>query len=151
MVVSKICGIAREGGVGLAHDEGRARHALDAAGDHQIGVAGADGARGGADGVHARAAQSVDRGAGDFERQAGEQGRHARDVAVVLAGLVGAAVEDVVERAPVEVGMAQHQRPDGQGGEIVGSDRGERAAVAADGGAYGVADEGFVQFILLAS
>jgi hypothetical protein len=77
--------------------------------------------------------------------------RHARDVAVVLAGLVGAAVEDVVERAPVEVGMAQHQRPDGQSGEIVGSDRGERAAVAADGGAYGVADEGFVQFILLAS
>ena len=34
--------------------------------------------------------------------QAGQQQRHARDVAVVLAGLVGAAEDDVVDRLPVD-------------------------------------------------
>ena len=50
---------------GLAHDERRAGHAFDTAGDHQAGVTGADRARGGADGVKAGAAQTVDCGAGN--------------------------------------------------------------------------------------
>jgi hypothetical protein len=53
-----------------------------------------------ADGIHARTAQAVDRGAGHFDRQAGEQAGHARDVAVVFAGLVGAAVDDVFDGWP---------------------------------------------------
>jgi hypothetical protein len=36
--------------------------------------------------------------AGDLDGQAGEQRGHARDVAVVLAGLVGAAHEDFLDR-----------------------------------------------------
>jgi hypothetical protein len=50
--------------VGLAHDERRARHRLDAAGDHQAAFRRLDRARRDADGVHAGAAQAVDGGAG---------------------------------------------------------------------------------------
>ena len=51
---------------------------------------------------------------------------HARDVAVVLARLVGAAVEHLVELRPVGLGIARHQRLDRQRREIVGADLGER-------------------------
>ena len=53
-----------------------------------------------ADRVEAGRAQPVDGDAGHAIRQARQQQRHARDVAVVLAGLVGAAEDDLVERAP---------------------------------------------------
>jgi hypothetical protein len=141
--------IAREGRIGLAHDEGRARHALDAAGDHQLGVAGADGARRAADGIHARAAQAVDRGAG-HRRAAGrkEQG-HARDVAVVLAGLVGAAVDDVVDALQSRFGWRCISALRGRAARSSARRGRQRAAVAADGGAHGVADEGFFQLNLL--
>ena len=39
--------------------------------------------------------------------------------------------------------MPLDQRPDRMGGEIVGADQGERAAVAADRGPGEIADEGF--------
>src|SRR3569623_118421 len=42
--------------------------------------------------------------------QAREQQRHARDVAIVLAGLVGAAEIDVVELLPIRLRIARHQR-----------------------------------------
>ena len=74
--------------------------------------------------------------------QAGEQQGHAGDVAVVLAGLVGAAEDHVLHRFPVHAGVALPQRLQGHGAEVVGADRGEAAGVAADGGADGVADEG---------
>ncbi len=95
-------------------------------------LAALDRARGDADRVEARSAQAVDGRAGDLDRQSGEQQRHAGDVAVVLAGLVGAAVEHVVDRLPVDAGIALHQRLDGQRGEVVGADGRERAAVAAE-------------------
>ena len=47
---------ARERGLGLAHDERRARHAFHAAGDHERGLAALDRARRDADSVHARPA-----------------------------------------------------------------------------------------------
>ena len=61
---------AREGALGLRHHEGRAGHALDAAGDHQVAVAGADRARRQADRVQPGAAEPVDRGARHVDRQA---------------------------------------------------------------------------------
>ena len=125
----------------LAGDERRPRHRLDPAGDGEIHLAGADGARRIADGVEARGAQPVDGEAGDRLRQPGEQERHARDVAVVLAGLIGAAEEHFVEPRPVGLGVAGDERLDRRGREVVGAHLGERAAVAADRGAYGIADE----------
>jgi hypothetical protein len=79
-----------------------------------------------------------------FFRQTREQQAHARDVAVVFAGLVGAAVKHVGDRSPIDFGVARHQRAQRNRAEIVGAHRGERAAVAAEGRAHGIADEGLV-------
>ena len=74
-------------------------------------------------------------------RQAREQQGHARDITIVLAGLVGAAEINVIEARPIGLGVARNQRPDRHSREIVGADLGERAAIAADGRARRIADE----------
>ena len=122
---------AAEGAGGLGHHEGRPAHAFDAPGDDQFGLAGLDGACGGYDRVHTRTAEAVDRGAADLRWQAGEQGRHARDVAVILARLVGTTEDHVIDGVPVEV-VRGHQRLQRDGAQIVGAHRGERPAIAAD-------------------
>ena len=71
----------------------------------------------------------------DVDRQAGEQPCHARHVAVVLAGLVGAAEDHVLDQVRLHAGSL-HRGLDRQRREVVRADRGERAAVAADR-AYG--------------
>ena len=127
---------------GLALHERGAGHALDTAGQHEFGLAGADGTGGGADGVEAAAAKAVDGAAGDAGGQPGEQRGHARDVAVVFARLIGAAHVAIVELIPVDAGVALLEHADRVGGQIVGSDVLQRAGVAADRGAREVADEG---------
>ena len=72
-----------------------------------------------------------------------EQRRHARDVAVVLARLVGAAEDHVVDRRRVDALVARDQRTDRQRRQVVGAHARERARVAADGGTHGITDEGF--------
>lgn len=96
---------APEGAIGLAHHVRRARHRLDAAGDGQLHLAAGDGAERRADGVHPRGAEAVEGDAGHALRQTGQQQRHARHVTVVLAGLVGAAEEHLVQRRPVDPGL----------------------------------------------
>ena len=76
------------------------------------------------------------------ESGAREQKRHAREVAVVLAGLVGAAKKDLVDFL-AEARMTAHEFADRQRREVVGANAGQRAAVAADRRAHVVADEGF--------
>jgi hypothetical protein len=66
---------------------------------------------------------------------------HARHVAVVLAGLIGAAVKHFVELFPVDLGVARHQRLDRHRGEIVGAHFRQRAAIAPDRRAHRVAEE----------
>ena len=53
-------------------------------------------------GVEGRAAEPVDRRRRHRDRQPGQQHRHPADVAVVLAGLVGAAPDHVADRGRVE-------------------------------------------------
>ena len=84
---------------------------LHAARDREIDLAGADRTRGIADRVEARRAQPVHGDAGHMIRQAREQRRHARDIAVVLASLVGAAEHDLVERAPIGIRIALASAP----------------------------------------
>src|SRR6185437_8296038 len=108
-----------------------------------------DRARGVAHRIEPRRAQPVDGDAGNRRRQAGKQQRHAGDVAVVLAGLIGAAEKDLVEPRPVGLGVARDQRPDGNGGEVIGAHLGERAAVAADRGARRIAEEHIAHRALL--
>ena len=141
MVVSKMSAERENASGCLAHHERRARHRLDAAGDREIDLAGADGAARGADRIEAGGAEAVEGLAGNRIRQAREQQRHARDVAVVLAGLVGAAEKDFIDLGPVEPGMLCHQRLDRRRGQIVGAHLGERTAKTADRGPDGITNK----------
>ena len=132
---------AAEGALGFGHDKRRAAHAFHAAGNHQPGFSGTDRARGGTHRVQARPAQAVDGGAWHFQRQAGQQTGHMRHIAVVLAGLVGAAVDHVGHGLPVHARVARHQRFDRDSTQVVGAHTAQGAAVAAEGGANGIADK----------
>ena len=73
---------------------------------------------------------------------AGKQAGHARNVAVVLASLVGAAKEDVGHGGPIHSRVALHQRPERNCAQVVGAHARQSTAVAAEWGSDGVADEG---------
>ena len=133
-------GMAREGFLRLALHEGRPRHRFDATGNGKFHFAGTDGAGGGADRLQARGAEPVQGDAGNALRQTRQEQRHARDIAVVLTGLVGAAVKDFFELVPIDLRVARHQCLDRHGGEIVGAHLGERTAKAADRSANGIAE-----------
>src|SRR5215467_9617102 len=114
--------------------------------DGKFRLAAANGARGIADGIEAGGAKPIDGDAGDAVGQAREQERHARHVAIVFARLIGAAEHDLVERRPVELGMARNERPDRNGGEIVGAYLGERAAIAPDRGSHRITEKDVAGF-----
>ena len=126
----------------LAHDERRTGHAFDAAGEHQFGITGADRARRAANRVEAGTAQPVDCGAGYMLRQPCQQRRHARDVAVVLAGLVGTAIDHVVKLIPIDGRVALLQHTHRMRSEVIRADILEHTAVPADRRADEVADIG---------
>ena len=100
--------------------------------------------RGRVDRLEPGAAQPVDGQPADLDREVGEEQRHPRDVAVVLAGLVGAAEDDVLDERRVDAGTVDEPAQD-RGGQVVGPDAGERAAVATDRGPDGLDDPGFAQ------
>src|SRR5205085_122536 len=58
----------------------------------------------------AGAAQAVQGDTARFVRKPRQQPGHAREVAIVLARLVGAAEDDVVDLIPVDSGIARKQR-----------------------------------------
>ena len=93
-------------------------------------------------GLETRAAESIHRLPRHLYRQAGEQQRHSGDVPVVLARLIGAAEDDVVDPAGGRRGPLD-QGADGDRGEVVGPDVGQRAAGAPDRRAHGIEDERF--------
>ena len=97
-----------EGAFRLADDEGCARHALDAAGNHELALPRLD--RLGADpyGIQSRAAQPVDCAARNFLGNASQKAAHAGNIAVILARLVCASEHHVIQRGPVDIGMALH-------------------------------------------
>ena len=130
---------AGERRVSLVHHERRARHALDAAGNHQLHFTGGNGAGGDGDRIHARAAQPVDGRARHFLRQPGEEQRHSADVAIVFPRLIRAPVDDVVQPQPVDAGIAVAKCGDGDGGEVIRSHAGQHAGVAAERGSNRIA------------
>ena len=137
-------GRARERLVGLAEDERRARHALDAAADGDLGVARRDAPDGVAHRLETRPAEAVHGDGRHLVRETREERRHARDVAVVLARLVGRAEGDLIELLAEGRG-ALAERDEDVRGQVVGAHRREPAAVAADGGADGVDEEDFAE------
>ena len=126
---------ARECALGLGGHERRAAHRLDSTGHEEVAVAREHGVAGGRDGREPRRAEAVQRHARDGLRQAGQQRAHARDVAVVLAGLVRAAEVDVLDLAGVDA-CALDRRRDRDAGEVVGAHQRERACIPADGRAH---------------
>jgi hypothetical protein len=117
-------------------------NALSGLGDHQPRFAGTDGTRCGSERVQPRSAQAIESGARHIDRQAGEQAGHARDVAVVLPGLVGAAEQNLVDGGPVHGRVACDQGAQRDRRKVVGAHRRQRAAVTTEGCALRVADEG---------
>jgi hypothetical protein len=72
-------------------------------------------------GLEPGAAQAVHGLTRDLDRKPRQEQRHPGDVAVVLASLIGAAEDDVVDslwrqRRPLD------QRPDRAGGQVIGTD-----------------------------
>ena len=125
-------------------DVRRAGHRLDAAGHEDVAVADHDRVGGGVDGLQPGAAQPVDGLAGDLDRQPGQQRGHARHVAVVLARLVGAAEDHVLDARGIDARLVDGG-PDDQRGQVVRAHRAQRAAVAADRRAHGADDPGLAQ------
>src|SRR5438477_462554 len=68
--------------------------------------------------LHAGSAQAVHGLAGHLDRETRKQQGHPRDVAVVLARLVGAAEDDVVDVSGIHAG-APHRLRDGDRGQVV--------------------------------
>jgi hypothetical protein len=130
---------AGERRVSLVHHERRARHALDAAGNHQLHFTGGNGTGGDGDGIHARTAQPVDGRAGHLLRQPGEEQRHSPDVAIVFPRLIRAPVDDVVQPQPVHACIAVAECGDRDGGEVIRSHAGQSARVAAKRGSNRIA------------
>ena len=104
MVVSHSCAWPRLGALRLGQRPGGAAHGLDPACDKSVAFAGQDRTGGQVHGVQARGAVAVDRQAGDIDGKAGQQRRHAGHVTVVLARLVAAAGEHVVQQGRVDAG-----------------------------------------------
>lgn len=95
---------------------------------------------------HAGTAKAVDRRARNLGRKPGQQQRHTRYVAVVFAGLVGASEDHVVDRLPIDRGMALDKRLERNAAEVIGPHRRQGTAVTADGSANVVADKSIAHF-----
>ena len=125
---------------GRAHVD--ARHALDAARDHEILGARHHRLRGEVQRLLRRSALAVDR----HRRHAVGQRRGEHDVAAeregLLADLADAADDDVVDRRRIDPGLGD-DRVEHRRAEIGGVDAGETAIAAAAGGAAGRDDIGF--------
>ena len=135
---------ARKRPVGLGHHPRRAGHALDAARDDDVGGARLDLARRGDGRLHSRAAQAVDGLPRYLDRKPRQQERHARDVAVVLAGAVGAAEDDVFDLGRFDMSALTHLLEDDRG-EVIRADVLQLAAVPPHRRARGRNDNGLTK------
>ena len=127
------------GCVRLRHDIRRPGHRFDTAADEDITVADGDRVGRRVDRLQTAPAQAIHGEAADLDRQAGEEECHPRDVAVVLARLVRAAEDDVLDAARIDAG-AVDDGPDDRCGQVVRPDGGEGAAIPTDRGPDGLDD-----------
>ena len=123
--------VAAERGLGLAHDKRRAAHALDAAGDEHIALAAGDRLRRHRDRVQAGAAIALQHRARDLDRQSGDQRSVARHAAAVLAGLIGAADDDILDLLGREAAIGDDPGDD-PCEHVVGPQPRERAGMASE-------------------
>jgi hypothetical protein len=118
VVAGDVTGWAEGTGV-LGERVWRAGHALDAAGDENIPFADGDCARSLINGVETAGTEPVDGDAGNVNGQPGKQHRHTGHVAIILAGLVGAAHVHLFDGVRIDVGAA-YGFLDHQGSHVIG-------------------------------
>ena len=119
--------------------EGHARHRLDPARDHDVGLAGHDLHRGEVESLQSRGAHPVHARARDGLRESGDQGREAPDVQALLVDLGHAAEDDVLDQLGLDP-RAVDERPQREGGQVVRPPVLQGPAPLPDGRAYGPHD-----------
>src|SRR5262249_21743033 len=127
-------------GAGAEEEVGGAAHALDAAGDDEVGVAGADRLGGEHDRLEAGAADLVDGEGGDGVGQSRLEGGLARRV-LAEPRLEDVADDDLVDAVRRGAGPFECFA-DGDGAELRGRHLAEGAEILADGRADGGEDQG---------
>ncbi|MNO56183.1 hypothetical protein D3C76_466930 [compost metagenome] len=130
-----------EGAVRLAHDERRAGHAFGAAGQVQPALAAGDRPRRVDHRRQAAGAQAVDRLPRHPPRQTGSEQGITRQVAAVLAGLVGAAEDHILQVVDSEAGGLHDPRQQ-RADQVVRTHPGQGAGVAAERSAQAGIDIG---------
>ena len=142
--VLELAGAAVPGALGLGHHVRRPGHRFDAAGNEHVAVVDRDRVSRRVDRLEAGATEPVHGQACHLDREPREQQRHPGDVPVVLAGLVGAAEDDVLDQGRFDPGPID-DRPDRERGQVVGPDGREGTAVPPHGGPDGIDDPGLAE------
>ena len=114
--------VAAERGLRLVNHKRRAAHALDAAGDHYFAFAAGYRLRRHDDHIKPAPAIALQYRAGDLDRQPCEQPGMPRDAAAILAGLIGAADDDILDLFRVERALLDDLGND-RGQHVVGPHR----------------------------
>ncbi len=133
--------VAAKGALRFTHHKRRPGHALHPAGDHQLRFTAFNRPRRDADRVEAGATQAVDGATGHALRQPGQQQRHARHVAVVFPGLVGAAQNHIVNARGIQPRVTLQQRFQRQRREVVGAHRRQSTTKTAKGCTHRITDK----------
>ena len=105
----------------LGHHVRGPRHRLDPTRHEHVAIVDRDGVCRRVDRLEAAPAQPIDRLPSDFDRQSREQERHSRHVSVVLAGLVRAAQDHVLDERRVDA-RSVHDGPNDDGPQVVRPD-----------------------------
>ena len=110
---------------------------------YDLALAGFDGAHRGVDRRQARGTQTVESDRGHLHREARQQQRHAGDVAVVFAGLVGAAQVHLFNDLELRTFARRRTSVEDQRRQVVRAHLLEHAAMTADGRADRFDDDRF--------
>ena len=93
-------------GAVLARGTALRESASNAACDGEINFTGCDRPCGSSHGIHPRRTETIDGRAGDGIGKARQQKRHTSYVAIVFAGLIGAAKKNLIEARPIDFRIA---------------------------------------------
>ena len=118
--------------IGLAYDIRRAAHGLNAARDHDVARARLDHARGKIHGLKTRRAQAIHGRASNGRGKTRQQRGHARDIAIVLARLVGRTKVDILNKCGINA-SARNNGANDMRGQVVGTHASKRAPVTTNG------------------
>src|SRR6185436_21182964 len=127
---------------GLSQNERGARHTLNPACNHQRCFTRLNSTGGDCDGFEARAAETIDCRPRHLHWEPSQQKRHTRHVAIVLAGLIRASVDDIIDRTPIDSRVSLYEGLDGNCREIIGAQGRQNSPITPERRANGVTNVG---------